>query len=218
VHGVFVVPSGQRDKDAEDVGYYQIAKLKVTLGDWSSIVYAPYADGAADHLRQDVWRGGYVTPPGAIAPLQFQLGNTTRPLPVRLSLNQFKLIPYPGASVDTPNAMMLDFISTVTLSDPESGDSYTDVAKMNHPIYYRGGKWLFFQAAYDSSGGHEWTQLGVGNRPFVGMMITGCIMIFCGLAYAFYAKPVIIRRMKKKAIEKALAAGKQIPNRELVAS
>ncbi len=218
VYGVYVVPPAQRDKDAEDVGYYQIAKLKVSMGDWSQIVYAPYADSAADHLRQDVWRNGFVLPPGAIAPLQFQLGNTTRPLPVRLSLDQFKLIPYPGASVDTPNAMMLDFISTVTLANPDTGDSYTDVAKMNHPIYYNGGKWLFFQAAYDSSGGHEWTQLGVGNRPFVGLMITGCVMIFIGLAYAFYAKPMIIRKMKQNAIAKAIAAGKMQLKPELITS
>jgi hypothetical protein len=28
-------------------------------------------------------------------------------------------------------------------------------------------------------------------------------MIVCGVLYAFYAKPLIIRRMKRKALEKA---------------
>ncbi len=220
VDSAIVVSPARRDKNAEDEGYYQLIKLKVSMGDWSTIVFAPYADSAADHLRQDVWRGGYVTPPGALAPLQFQLGNTTRRLPVRLTLDNFKLIPYPGASVDQPNAMMLDFISTITLNDTDTGDTYTDVAKMNHPIYFNGGKWLFFQAAYDSSGGHQWTQLGVGNRPAVNIMRAGCLMIFFGLAYAFYAKPYIVRRMKQNAIAKAMADGKTVRKgkKELVAS
>jgi hypothetical protein len=210
VDSILVTKPGRRDKNAEDEGSYQVIKLKVSMGDWSTIVFAPYTDSAADHLRQDVWRGGYVTPPGALAPLQFQLGNTTHPLPVRLTLDNFKLVPYPGATVDTPNAMMLDFISTVRLDSTDTTDGYTDVARMNHPIYFNGGKWLFFQAAYDAGGGHEWTQLGVGNRPAVNIMIGGCLMIFFGLAYAFYAKPIIIRRMKQNAIAKAMANGKTI--------
>ncbi len=220
VDSIVVVPAARRDKNAEDEGYYQVAKLKVSMGDWSTIVFAPFADSAADKLRQDSWRGGYVAPPGTAAPMQFQLGNSTRPLPVRLSLDSFKLIPYPGASADSPNAMMLDFVSTVSMSDLESGESYTDVARMNHPVYYNGGQWLFFQAAYDPSAGHEWTQLGIGNRPAVGVMRAGCLMIFIGLAYAFYAKPIIIRRMKKNAIASALAEGRKVreEKKELVAS
>jgi hypothetical protein len=31
-------------------------------------------------------------------------------------------------------------------------------------------------------------------------------MIFVGLAYAFYAKPLVIRRMKQRALAKAAAA------------
>jgi hypothetical protein len=211
-----VVPPARRDKNAEDAGVYQVAKVRVSMGDWSQEVYAQFADDAADRVRAETWRGGFVTPPGAISPIQLQLGNRQRPLPVRLSLDNFQLVPYPGGSAEEPNAMMKDFISTVTLT-PANGDAYTDKAQMNHPIYYDAGGWLFFQAAYDGTPAHAWTQLGVGNRPGRPIMIGGCLMIFFGLAYAFYAKPVIIRRMKQKAIADALAAGKNV-RQELVAS
>jgi hypothetical protein len=210
------VASTKRDKNAEDAGVYQVAKVHVSMGSWSQDVYAQFADDAGDRLRTDTWRGGFVTPPGAISPIQLQLGNRQRPLPVTLSLDRFQLVPYDGGTVDEPNAMMKDFISTVTLT-PANGDGFTDKAHMNHPIYYDDGRWLFFQAAYDGSAAHAWTQLGVGNRPGTNIMRCGCVMIFFGLAYAFYAKPFIIRRMKQKAIANAVAAGKNVPQ-ELVVS
>ena len=86
-----------------------------------------------------------------------------------------------------------------------------DVAHLNHPVYFRGGQWLFFQAAYDGEN-RQWTQLGIGNRPGVLAIGAGCIMIFAGLAACFYAKPLIIRRMKQKALVKAAAEGKRVRN------
>ncbi len=210
VDSIQVVAPAGRDRNAEDEGDYQVLKIRVSMGDWSTVVYAPFAQDAADHVRPDRWRAGLVFPPGAIAPLQLQLGNSRRPLPVKLALNQFKLVPYDGAAPDDKNAMMKDFVSTITLSDLDSGESYVDVAKMNHPIYYGGGGWLFFQATFDNSDAHGWTGLGVGNRPAYKIMRAGCLMIFVGLAYAFYAKPIIVRRMKEKAIAKALAEGKTV--------
>ncbi len=77
------------------------------------------------------------------------------------------------------------------------------MASLNHPIYFNGGRWLFFQAAYDPNVPHTWTQLGVGNRPAVRVMEAGCGLIVAGLLYAFYLKPVIIRRMKERALAEA---------------
>ncbi len=216
-----VVPASARDKNTEDEGSMQVAKLKVSLGDWSTTVLAPFADEPGDRLTPDQWHGGTFKPPGAVAPLQVQLGYTRRPLPVRLSLDGFTLVPYPGAPADAPNTMYLDFISTVTMTELDSGTSTTEKAHMNHPIYYGDGDWLFFQATYDPSPEHAWTGLGIGNRPARGLMWSGFIMIVIGLAYAFYLKPVIIRRMKQKAIEKAIAEGKTIrkeKTRDLVTS
>jgi hypothetical protein len=207
VDSVRSVQPARRDRNAEEEGFFQAAKVRVTIGDFSQTVVVPYTDQAVEASRDrgvgPPWTGGIVQLPGVDRPIQLQLGNTYRELPARLTLKKFELIPYPGGRVDD-RSLMLDFRSTVTVDDPESGDSFTDVAHMNSPIYYRTGAWCFFQAAYDGQQ-RQWTQLGVGNRPGVRVMITGCVMIFGGLLYAFYAKPIIIRRMKQTALAKAAA-------------
>jgi hypothetical protein len=44
-------------------------------------------------------------------------------------------------------------------------------------------------------------------------------MVIAGLMYAFYIKPIIIRRMKQKAIERAKAEGKTVrSDKDLVTS
>jgi hypothetical protein len=199
------VPPAQRDRTADEDGQFQVAKVKVTFGDWSQTVVVPFTDEAGDVP----WDGGMVQLPGVNTTLQLQLGNTRRQLPARISLNRFELIPYPGGDANNPRSLMLDFRSTLTVDDLDSGEQTIDVAHMNHPVYFRGGDWLFFQAAYDGEN-HQWTQLGVGNRPGVRIMILGCVMIFVGLAYAFYAKPLVIRRMKQRALAKA--AAKRLPS------
>jgi hypothetical protein len=222
---VRIVPPARRDRDAADEGIFQVAKVKVSMGAWSSIVIVPIADQATEASHNDgvtrPWLGGTVQLPGIVSPLQLQLGFTYRPLPAKLTLDNFEVIPYPGGKPDSIGPK-LDFRSTVTLDDNASGDRFTDVAHMNHPIYFHSGDWLFFQASYDAQ--HQkpaFTELGVGNRPGVDVMILGCVLIFIGLMYAFYAKPIIIRRMKQRAIEKAQAAGKLMKARsaeELVSS
>lgn len=207
VDSIRPVPVSRRDRDAEDEGYFQVAKVKMHMGDWSEEVVVPYSDQAYEAAQADTitpgWTGGLVHIPGLASPVQLQIGYTRRELPAKLTLNKFEVIPYPGGKIDSRRPMK-DFRSTVTIEDPTNGEHLTDVAHMNSPIYYHGGDWLFFQASYDGQN-REWTQLGVGNRPGVWTMITGCIMIFVGLMYAFYAKPIIIRRMKEKALARAAA-------------
>jgi hypothetical protein len=147
--------------------------------------------------------------------MQLQLGNTRLQLPAKLTLRKFDMVPYPGG--DTGD-MIRDFRSTVVVHDPASGDEFTAVAHMNNPIYFGSGAWLFFQAQFDPKS--RWTVLGVGNRPGVSLMILGCLLMVVGLMYAFYLKPVIIRRMKEKALAEAAAkkAAAKRPQEELVAS
>ena len=203
VERLVITPSSQREKDAEDQGKFQVVELMLTLGDWRTNVLVPFIEEAADRLTPDQWRGGLVKLPGVSEPLQFQLGNTLHALPARLALKDFQLLPYPGGAVNAPGTLYRDFISTVLVTDEATGDTNVETARMNHPIYFRGGDWLFFQSTFDSSPDHAWTGLGVGNRPARGVMWTGFVMIIIGLGYAFYVKPIIIRRMKANAIEAA---------------
>lgn len=208
-------PPVKRDRDAAAVGMFQIVNVHLSCGDWSRDVLVPYTQWT----MEDPWGGATISIPGAKSDLQLQLGNTALVMPAKVTLQKFDLIPYPGGRA-AAGSMMRDFRSTLIFEDNNTGEKTTGVAKMNSPVYYDGGDWTFFQAQWDPNG-QKWTVLGVGNRPFVDTMILGCGMIFVGLMYAFYLKPIIIRRMKQNAIEKAKqsAAAKKSPkSKELVAS
>ncbi len=215
---VEIVPPAKRTRDAGESGVFQVLRVRATLGAWSQDVLVPYSADADDVP----WDGGLVKLPTGTM-MQLQLGQAKRPLPARLTLEKFDVVPYPGGDTST-RSMMLDFRSTLKIEDPSTGDWSTEVAHMNNPVYFGTGSWLFFQAAYDGDEKH-WTILGVGNRPGVWVMIGGCMMIVSGVLYAFYLKPVIIRSMKKKAIARAaekaeaklaLVEGKTAGARELV--
>jgi hypothetical protein len=205
-HVVETLPA-RRVKDIAESGEKQVLVVRVTAGNWSGDVDVPcdiYA--APDPMTQEPtepWALGVVKIPGESESIQLQLGYTCRPMPALLSLKRFELVHYPGGTGD--NGPFRDFRSTLEITEP-SGERNTDVASLNSPIYYDGGKWIFFQAGYDPAG--QFSTIGVGNRPAVGVMITGCVMIVSGLMYTFYVKPTVVRRMKAKALER-IAAEKQ---------
>jgi hypothetical protein len=203
---ITVAKAQQHDASADTANNDQLVTLKVSMGDWTGMVYAPFAEEAGDRLQPDRWHGGFVLPPGAIAPLQVQLGYTRHPLPARLTLDQFKLIPVDGESPDDPKAAIQDVVSNITLStsNTEVG-SDSEVAKLNQPIYFNNGNWVFSQAGYDLDA-HQWTQFRVGNRPAIYIMPAGCTMILLGVVYAIGVKPIVLRR--KKGTESAVLINK----------
>jgi hypothetical protein len=197
---VVPTPKEKQIKDQGESGAKQVVVVRVKCGNWSQDVAAPCDLFAAPDpmvLEPMVpWTMGVVQIPGASAALQLQLGFTCRPMPVALKLQKFEMIPYEGGLVGG-NGMFREFRSTLELTDSD-GRSETDVASLNEPIYYDHGAWIFFQAGYDPDG--QSSTIGVGNRPGVVVMLLGCVMIVSGLLYAFYVKPIVIRRMKAAAL------------------
>ena len=65
----------------------------------------------------------------------------------------------------------------------------------------------FFQARFGrESNGAAFSVLGVGNtRGFYGML-AGVVMIFLGIGYAFYVKPVLLNMKKRQLAAYARAA------------
>jgi hypothetical protein len=206
---VEVVPPAKRDRGFGEMGVFQVLRVKVKSGDFAKELLVPYAQDAAEAQ----WEGDPIKLPDG-SEIAMQLGNTRLQMPAKLTLNRFELIPYRGGDTGEGSTMR-DFRATMTIEDPASGDKFTDVAHMNHPIYFNApgrlpvlgnwlpfrDSWLFFQANYDPQ--QRWTGIGVGNRPGAWMMTAGSLMIFIGLMYAFYLKPIVIRRMKQKALEQA---------------
>lgn len=202
---VIAIPSAQRDRDIGASGFMQVIRAKVTMGQWSKVVLVPFTPEAAESHAQ--WTSPTFKLLGSESTMQLALCNTRFRLPAKLTLANFELVPYPGGDPNSPRALIRDFRSTLLVDDPRTQTSETAVAHMNNPVYFDGGRWLFFQAAYDGEN-KAWTILGVGNRPCVWIMTVGCVMIFVGLMYAFYLKPIIIRRMKQNAIAAAEAKKK----------
>lgn len=197
------VPPVKRVRDLGATGVMQIATLRVKSGDWSQIVNVPYVPFALEPNAD--WRTvRSIDLPGTMSKLQIALGNTRLELPAKLTLQNFELVNYPGGTIN--DNLFRDFKSTLKVVSRETGEEEVGVAKMNSPIYFDGGNWLLFQSGYNKQ--EMSTFIGVGNRPGVGVMTAGCILMAVGLLYAFYVKPVIIRRRKEKAIALAAAGGK----------
>lgn len=199
---VVPTPVAQRQKDDAEAGIKQVIVVRVSCGDWSQDVAVPCnlyaAPDPATMEPFDPWTLGSVRIPGSSSPLQLQLGYFPRPMPALLTLRNFELVHYPGGSGDS--GPFRDFRSTLDMQDA-NGEKSVVVTSSNNPIYLDSGRYIFFQAGYDPQS--RFTILGVGNRPGVDLMVSGCGMIVAGLLYAFYAKPLIIRKMKSAALARA---------------
>jgi hypothetical protein len=193
-----IVPPQKRTRQAGEIGVFQTLLVRVSSGDWSEVVPVPFAQ----YARMVPWETPKIKVPGTTAELELQLGNTFRGLPARVTLEKFEFVPFPGGDV---GSTAKDFRAHLIIEDPETGEPRSAVAHLNNPVYVQGRFWTYFQAAWDPEG-QRWTVLGVGNRPAVGIMTTGSVMIFVGLLYAFYVKPIILRKMKEAALAAATQA------------
>ncbi len=207
VSRIIETPAAQRSRDLDESGTKQVVAVKVTVGDWSREVDVPFVpfplpDSTTGQFAQP-WSAGTIHIPGSSADLQLQLSNMARNMPAPVTLKSFDFVHYPGWQPGEEGPFR-DFVSTLEIQE-ESGDRTPAVAHLNSPVYYNGGRWIFFQASYDPDG--HFSILGVGNRPGIPVMITGFAMIVIGLMYAFYLKPMVIRRMKAKALARVQAGG-----------
>ena len=201
---VHVVPSAERDEDVGRAGDKQVVRVRLQKGDWSEQAIVPF------HLwpmSGYPWNGPVVDVPGIDEPVRLQLGNMRRFLPRRLELEEFEAIPYQGAEAGAGVAMR-DFASTLNMIDPRTGEQETATVRLNDPVFitedgplWYDQSWLLYQASWDPER-QSFTVLGVGNRPGIKTMSAGFALMVAGLLWAFYVKPVIIRRRKEAALQK----------------
>ncbi|MFT3786100.1 MAG: hypothetical protein QM770_08040 [Tepidisphaeraceae bacterium] len=229
---VSVVERAKRNSNEGQAGLRQVVKLRIKSGDWSTDVLVPFAQFT--NVAHPQSRS--VEVPGASAKMRFTLGTTMRPMPVTVRLDKFTATPYAGQAItrdasneaaSTPSPMaggvMRDFKSELSVTDA-NGNREQKSASLNDPAFITKASpvlpalfsesWILYQAQWDAQR-QRFTVLGVANRPAVHVMAFSCILIAVGLMYAFYAKPVIIKRMKQRAIEQAKA---KKASREVVAT
>jgi hypothetical protein len=127
----------------------------------------------------------------------FLLSTTRRALPTTVKLVDFQAIKYPGAA----NSYR-DYVSTLEVTDKATGQKETLTARLNEPAGSHG--LYYFQASWDGDlqPGIRFSVLGVGNRPGIDTMLIGSTLIVLGIGYAFYVKPILLKK-KKQAIANA---------------
>jgi hypothetical protein len=203
---ILVVPEEERDSEVGQAGSSQVVKVRVSSGDFSEYVYVPFSQFAGERA----WPERQIVIPGAASPFYLQLSNTRWRMPVRVQLDRFEAMPFAGGQVG-PGSLMRDFKSHLILTELDRfGEPIQATASLNYPAFYSrplagflpGESWIFYQAQWDPVG-QSFTILGVANRPAIRTMAFSCVLIAIGLLYAFYIKPVIVNRMKKKALEEA---------------
>ena len=115
----------------------------------------------------------------------------TLALPAAVALEEFQLEVYPGGEKERDYKSLVRFFENGRWSEIEEVHS-------NNPTEHAG--WWYFQSTWDPPderagyAGMNYTGLGVGNRHGVGTMLLGSVLTVLGTLWAFYVKPLILRR------------------------
>lgn len=206
-----------RPRNQQDPSYgNQLSMIRVEIPSsstreaWLAYHHWPF-ESRDEVLRRFPWR------PTTIAlsdgrRVQMILSRRSAPLPASVSLLGFDTKDHIGGFTGNSSSI-LNWISEVQFDEP-SGPRKVDIS-VNDPAE-EGGFW-FFQSQWDPpdparfsgdtpSLGLNYTVLGVGNRRGVWVQLAGSVLMVLGLMYAFYVKPVLVRRRQESALAQAGAA------------
>jgi len=120
-----------------------------------------------------------------VRPVYLAFARARRELPAALHVRRATRVTFPASGV------VKDYRCEVEIA--AGGHTRRDVISLNHPVDV--GPWQISQASWHPPGQAP-TELdfGVRTRPGMPVIWTGCILIVLGFSYAFYVKPLILRR------------------------
>jgi ABC-type transport system involved in cytochrome c biogenesis permease subunit len=165
--------------------------LRSKTGDWSRHIWTPFSMFNTDHLAElDQHPATVVKDVPGMGDLALVYGRTERALPGKVCLEQLKTDFYPGRQQPS------EWTSFYRYEDPETRRISRANVHLNNTANF--GEWTFFQS--QAAGDHKsWTILGVGNRQGVLTQLAGCTLITLGMGFAFFIKPIIVRRRRELA-------------------
>lgn len=131
-------------------------------------------------------------PPGGEA-WELAYGPAARPL-------GFALVPGRLTTRFFPGTMNAEWWRSEFLVQQDGVDR---AATVETNVTFTAGRWTLFQSGADFDEHWGYTVLGVGNRQGIWPMVLGSILIPLGCLYAFYVKPVLVRRRKLAALAAA---------------
>ena len=216
-----VTPKSQRQP--KDEGTYLHALLPVDLEvtsqgggraePWRHRVWLPhmrypeYPDGVHGPVRVDLPAASGVTEPVYLA-----FSRVRRPLPFALTLDGFEMQPYEGTTIPR------DYVADLTITDlgPDgrpAGSPRRGQARLNNPLIHAGMK--LSQTGWDpgdrSDPNHQardergrfvnqqrYSIIGVGNNVGIRAIFIGACLVVVGIPWAFYVKPMLVRRQSRR--------------------
>ncbi len=214
-----IVPPEQRIQNAHEM----FAQARVSIPGVESrwLEFSPYA---YDDVRFAVRRHPFHPVRVTLADgreMELLFSRQRLPLGTEVALEEFILTSHVGGYTGESGTIR-DYTSIVRFRDGEQWGSPLRVS-VNEPIEHD-GLW-YFQAQWDppeapsgpgdrGSMGLNYTVLGVGNREGVWIQLAGCIIAVSGMIYAFYVKPLLIRRRNERARRSAEARIGSAPEME----
>jgi hypothetical protein len=120
--------------------------------------------------------------------LRLSLLRQTRPLPATVTVRRAELQTYP-ASVVTK-----DYVADLTIA--RGGRKRRATLRLNHPV--RVGPYRLSHGRWLPPEQPEMIAFGVGTRPALPVIWAGCALIVLGIPYAFYVKPLLLRRRRAR--------------------
>jgi hypothetical protein len=93
--------------------------------------------------------------------------------------------------------MARDYVSRLVVSEP-GREPYAATVSLNNPLDV--GPFRISQQGWDmdSPDRPEYVVLGVSTQPGLQYVWAGCILIGLSMPYAFYVKPLILRRRRRR--------------------
>lgn len=210
-----IEPQSRRQRDAGK-SYSQI-KVVLAKDGWSTSTWLPYNHYAVPS-EQYRYPGRINYSPVTIdlpdgTSLELMYSRQRHKLPAPVALDDFTLQTHQGGLIGT-NSNVRDYVSQLRFADASGQWGPRKQMSSNHPANYQG--FWFFQSSWDpptrGSAGMNFTGTGVGNRNGVYIQLVGCCIAVTGMIYAFYYKPILIRRGRRAAELKAAARMQQVQN------
>jgi len=210
IEGPVPIPLEQRIRDAREM--FSMAHIIVPGAAPVWIRFSPYAfDDVRFALRRHPFHPQRVRLADG-REMDILFSRQRLPLGTDVALEEFVLATHSGGYTGESGTIR-DYTSLLRFRDsPDQPWGSPTQVSVNAPVEHR-GLW-FFQAQWDppepvsardprGSAGLNYTVLGVGNREGVWTQLAGCVIAVAGMAYAFYVKPILIRRRTERAKEAA---------------
>ncbi len=154
-------------------------KLEIRSGDWRRETFVPFG------AYEDFGQPQMIDLPGNRA-VWLNFSRERVALPATIEVKSAKYETYPASGIPK------DYVCKVAVT--AGARTSDEILSLNNPVTV--GGFQFSQGSWVPAGAAEPTQIlfGAASRPGLPIIWLGCVLICLGFPYAFYVKPLLMRR------------------------